>query len=184
MGYGSNRWQKGLWIGGVLALLWASQPANAFVEDEFRPPEEDAPPFDVPETGLFFPRIIYDEQGDDVTRVPYHPTGYNDTAFIKREKFQILKWQQDPPNFVIVFVEDSTPYQYESAEVDIMVRIGHFDRLKNLIEASRVVRTSIPIQKGINRIPINVMNYKGDIVQAKLIGVRMKQAYQPIELAD
>jgi hypothetical protein len=65
-----------------------------------------------------------------------------------------------------------------------MVRIGHFDRLKNLIEASRVVRTSIPIQKGINRIPINVMNYKGDIVQAKLIGVRMKQAYQPVELGD
>jgi len=170
---------------GFLALALAGvDAAQAFVEDEFRPPEEDAPPFDVPETGLFFPRIIYDEHGDDVTRVPYHPTGYNDTAFIKREKFQILKWQQDPPNFVIIFVEDSTPYQYEKAEVDIRVRIGHFDRLRNMITASEVVRTGIPIQKGINRIPINIMNYKGDIVQANIVGVRMKQAYQPIELGD
>jgi hypothetical protein len=169
---------------GFLLMALSASLAAAYVEDEFRPPEEDAPPFDVPETGLFFPRIIYDEDGDEVTRVPYHPTGYNDTAFIMREKFQILRWQQDPPNFVIIFVEDSTPYQYESAEVDIMVRIGHYDRLRNMVEASRVVRTGIPIQKGINRIPINVMNYKGDIVKANLIGVRMKQNYQPVELGE
>lgn len=167
-------------LGGMIAAL----PALAYVEDEFSPPEEGAPPFDVPETGLLFPRTIYDDNGDDVTREPYSPTGYNDTAFIKREKFQVLKWQQDPPNFVIVFIEDSTPYQYEWAEVDIMVRIGHFDRLRNLIEANRVVRTGLRIQKGINRIPINIMNYKGDIVKANLTGVRMKQAYQPVELGD
>lgn len=165
-------------------LVSATWPAYAFVEDEFRPPEEEALPFDVPETGLFFPRIIYDDNGDEVTRVPYHPTGNNDTAFIKREKFQILRWQQDPPNFVIIFVEDSTPYQYESAEIDVLVRIGHFDRLRNILEASRVERKGIPIRKGINRIPINIMNYKGDIVKANIIGVRMKQAYQPVELGD
>jgi hypothetical protein len=151
-----------------LALLsaTAAMPALSFVEDEFRPPEaeEGAPPFDVPETGLLFPRTIYDDNGDEVTRVPYHPTGYNDTAFVRREKFQILDWQQDPPNFVIVF--------------------GHLDRLRNMIEANRVVRTGIRIQKGINRVPINIMNYKGDIVKANLVGVRMKQAYQPIELGD
>ncbi len=153
-------------------------------EEDFRPPEEDAPPFDVPQTGLLFPRKIYDVHGDEVTRVPYHPTGYNDTAFIRREKFQISHWQQDPPNFVIVFIEDSTPYQYSHAEVDLEVRIGHYDRQRNMVEANRVRRTGIPIQKGINRIPINVMNYKGDIVHARLLAVRMRLPYHPVELGD
>ena len=139
--------------------------------------------FDHSRTGLTYERNVYIE-GDNVTFIPYYPTSYNDTRDIGRWKFYIEKWDVDPPNFIILYVRDDTNYFYNKVTIDIHLTIAHLDRAGNNVTASDVRRTGIPLTKGLNRIPININNFKGDIVKAHITGVYPSLPYQPIETSE
>lgn len=159
-------------------------PFAALAEDEedFEITEEGKF-FDHSRTGLFYRRKLYVE-GDDVTRFPYVPTYYNDTRDVGAWRPYISHWEQDPPSFLTLWLYDDRPFNYVKAEIDLKVIIGHYDRDMNLVPASQVVLNSVPIENGINRIPINIHNYKGDIVWVRLIGVRQKMPITAIEPMD
>lgn len=168
----------------LLVLLGAiSATVHADADDEDFAVEEEGILFDYPATGLMHKRNVYVE-GDDVTNVPNYPTSYNDTRDIKQWKVYVSHWEQDPPSFLTVYITDDSPYAYSKASIDLRVTIGQYDRAKNMVPASMVVVREISIGKGVNRIPINIHNYKGDIVSVKLIGVNQKIPIHPIDFTD
>ena len=167
----------------ALFLGFAATAVHAVGEDEDFEVEEEGMLFDHARTGLMHKRNVYVE-GDDVTNVPNYPTSYNDTRDIKQWKIYVSHWEQDPPSFLTVYITDDSPYAYSKASIDLRVTIGQYDRAKNVIPASRVVVNNIPLEKGVNRIPINIHNYKGDIVSVHLVGVNQKIPIHPIDFTD
>lgn len=163
----------------LIATVMTGQPAQADGEEDFSV-EEEGMAFDHARTGMFYRRNVYID-GDDVTHTPYYPIGGNDTRNIRQMKFYVDKIEQDPPNQITVYVRDDSTYFYNTAFVDVRVTIAQADRLGNNIAINQAIRENVPIQKGINRIPVNIHHYKGDIVKAHLIGVRIGMSYLPIE---
>lgn len=155
---------------------------SSYEAEDFEEQEEGVL-FDYPRTGLMYRRNLYMD-GDNVTFVPNYPTSYNDTRDIRGWKIFVSHWEQDPPSFINVYIRDDSPYHYSKASIDLKVSIGHYDRAHNLVVASEVSRQGIPITNGLNRIPVNIHNYKGDIVQVKLTGVQQTIPYQPIEVVE
>lgn len=145
--------------------------------------QEEGMVFDPSRTGLMYRRNLYIE-GDNVTFLPQGTTSYNDTRDTRQWKVYISHWEQDPPSHITVWVQDETPYPHTKAAVDLRVTIGHYDRAKNLIPANQVIRRDIPIDKGINRIPINIHNYAGDVVWVHLIGFNQKLPIRGIDIID
>lgn len=145
-------------------------------------PEELFKPFD---TGLYFKRRMYLE-GDVVTHITYYPTAYNDTRDMRQWKIYISHWEQDPPGFVNIYVYDDSPHSnnFGKSEIDMQLTINHYDHLRNLVEASRRVLHGIPVEKGLTRIPFNIHNYKGDIVQVKLLDVRQRFSIKPLDVVE
>lgn len=169
----------------LLAILlgFVAAPVRANADDEDFEVEEEGMLFDHSRTGLMHKRKVYVE-GDDVTHLLYYPTAYNDTRDIKQWKIYVSHWEQDPPSFLTAYITDDSPYAYSKASIDLRVTIGQYDRAQNMIPANRVVVRNIPIGKGVNRIPINIHNYKGDIVSVHLVGVNQKIAIHPISVTD
>jgi hypothetical protein len=157
--------------------------ALAEADEEDFEVQEEGMLFDHPRTGLMYRRNVYVE-GDDVTHRPNYPTAYNDTRDIRQWKIFISHWEQDPPSFLTVYMMDDSPYAYSKATIDLRVTIGQYDRNKNLVPASRRLVKDIPVNKGITRIPINIHNYKGDIVSVHLVGVNQKIPIHPIDFTD
>lgn len=145
--------------------------------------QEEGVLFDHARTGLLYKRNMYMD-GDNVTFVPGYPTSYNDTRDIRGWKIYVSHWEQDPPSFINVYIRDDSPYHYSKASIEIKVSIGHYDRAHNVVIANEVIRREIAISNGLNRIPVNIHNYKGDIVQVKLIGVQQAIPYHPIEVVE
>jgi len=145
--------------------------------------QEEGILFDYPRTGLMYRRNLYIE-GDNVTFLPQKSTSYNDTRDMKAWGVHIDKWEQDPPSHVTVWVRDDTPYHYSTSSIDLRVTIGHYDRAKNMVPANQIIRKGIPIQNGINRIPINIHNYAGDIVWVHLLAVNQKIPIKAIDVTD
>lgn len=145
--------------------------------------EEEGMLFDHSRTGLLYRRNLYIE-GDNATFVPYYPTSHNDTRDFRQWKIYVSHWEQDPPSWITVYIQDDSPYQYTKGTIDLKVTIGHYDRAKNMVPANQVIRREIPVTNGLNRIPINIHNYKGDIVWVNLIGVNQKIPIHPIDVAD
>ncbi len=83
---------------------------------------------------------------------------------------------------MIVYINDDSIYHYKKAEIDLRIRIGHYDRAKNLVEANETMMENIPIQRGVNRIPMAIHNYKGDVVHVHLLGVRQKLPISAIDV--
>lgn len=168
----------------LLLCFLLLMPLAVWAEDEedFEITEEGKF-FDHSRTGLLYRRKLYVE-GDDVTQYPYVPTYYNDTRDIGAWRPFISHWEQDPPSFITLWLYDDRPFNYVKAEVDLKVIIGHYDRDSNMVPANQVLVTNIPIENGMNRIPININNYKGDIVWVRLVGVRQKMPITPIEPVD
>ncbi len=163
-------------------LFLSMQAVLADDEEEFEVREEGQL-FDHARTGLYFKRTLYHE-GENVTYVPYFPTLHNSTQDVRQWKIYVSHWEQDPPSFVTVYINDDSVYQYSKAEIDLRIRIGHHDRASNLVPANESVVQNIPIQKGVNRIPMAIHNYKGDIVQVHLLDVRQKIPIKAIDIVD
>jgi hypothetical protein len=167
----------------LFALLLAlSLTARAEDEEDFDVTEEGKV-FDHSRTGLLYRRKLYIE-GDEVTRVPNYPTSYNDTRDTRAWKIYVSHWEQDPPSFITVWMQDDSTFMYSKAEIDLRVTIGHYDRDSNMVPANQVIVRGIPLEKGINRVPININNYKGDIVWVHLIGVRQKIPITAVEVVE
>lgn len=164
----------------VAGVSIAQIDGSTYEAEDFEVVEEGMM-FDHARTGLHYPRNLYTD-GDNVTFVPSYPTAHNDTNYVREWKIYVSHWEQDPPNFINVFMMDDSPYFPKTSEIDLRVAIGHADRNRNLIAGDMVVVRNIQIQSGINRVPIPIHNYKGDIVSVNLIGVRQKLPYQAIEV--
>ena len=163
-----------------LCLCLCLQPAYADDDEDFEI-QEEGQLFDYPRTGLLYKRALYDEYGDKTTYIPYYPTAYNDTRDTAPWKLYISHWEQDPPSFVTVFIMDDSPNLNTKVEVDVQISIAQLDRLGHRVYSNRKLVTDIPLVKGMNRIPMNIHNYKGDIVSAQIIGSRPKTSILPIE---
>lgn len=166
----------------ILLLVLLALPAWAEDEEDFDVSEEGKV-FDHSRTGLLYRRKLY-ILGDEVTHVPGYPTSYNDTRDTRAWKIYVSHWEQDPPSFITVFMQDDSTFYYSKAEIDLRVTIGHYDRANNMVPANQVIMRGIPLEKGINRIPININNYKGDIVWVHLIGVRQKLQIKGVEVVE
>jgi hypothetical protein len=57
---------------------------------------------------------------------------------------------------------DDNPNLTIKRVVDIQISIAQLDRLGNAVYSNRNIVTDIPLEKGLNRIPMNIHNYKGD----------------------
>lgn len=156
------------------------QPAYADDDEDFEA-QEEGQKFDHPRTGLLYKRTLYDERGDRITYIPYYPTAYNSTVDNAPGKVFISHWEQDSPGFVTLYIMDDSPNLTTRREVDIQISSGQLDRLGNTVYSNRRLVTNISLEKGMNRIPMNIHNYKGDIVSAKLLGNRPKTTILPIE---
>lgn len=167
-------------IGG-LALSLCYNPSSWADDDEDFLVQEDSEFFEHARTGLMYKRTLYDN-GEDVTFVPNYPTSYNSTNDSRSWKVYISHWEQDPPSFVTLFVMDDTPNLYRKNEIDLEISINHFDHNKNMVEASKKQFVGIELVKGINRIPLNIHNYKGDVVSVKMRGQRPKQSIGAFEV--
>lgn len=177
---------------GLLFALAGLVPASLLAQNGIDGSTYEAEDFDVEEegmlfdhsrTGLLYRRNLYIE-GDNATFVPYYPTSHNDTRDFRQWKIYVSHWEQDPPSWITVYIQDDSPYQYTKGTIDLKVTIGHYDRAKNMVPANQVIRREIPVTNGLNRIPINIHNYKGDIVWVNLIGVNQKIPIHPIDVAD
>ncbi len=168
----------------LLFVFVFALPLAAVAEDEedFEVVEEGKV-FEHSRTGLLYRRKLY-IQGDEVTHVPNYPTSYNDTRDTRAWKIYVSHWEQDPPSFITVFMQDDSTFYYSKAEIDLRVTIGHYDRANNMVPANQVIVRGIPLEKGINRVPININNYKGDIVWVHLIGVRQRLPIKGVEVVE
>jgi hypothetical protein len=168
-----------------LFLCLHLQPAYADDEEDFEP-QEDGQMFDTARTGLLYKRALY-QSGEDstagynITYVPYYPTQYAGTVDISPGGTYISHWEQDPPSFVIVYINNDTARLITKIDLDFTISIGQADRLGNYVTANRKLITGVSLDKGINRIPVAIHNYKGDIVSVKLAAQRPTFAILPIE---
>ena len=153
---------------------------NSSYESEDFEVTEEGMVFDHSRTGLLYKRNLY-IRGDNVTFLPQGPTAYNDTRDVRDWKIYVSHWEQDAPNFVIVYIRDDSNFYYSRGTIDLKVTIGHYDRNRNMVEANEVVRRDLPVERGLNRYPINIMNYDGDIVWVHLIGVKQKIPYHAVD---
>ncbi len=168
-----------------LILCLHLQPAHADDEEDFEP-QEEGQNFDIPRTGLLYKRALY-QPGEDttagynITYIPYYPTQYADTVDVMPGGIYISKWEQDPPSFVIVYINNDTARLITKIDIDFTISIGQADPLRNYISANRKFITGVPLEPGINRIPVPIHNYKGDIVSVKLAEQRPTFTILPIE---
>lgn len=165
------------WFSPLLADDWTASDTD---DDGEADPEELFKPFD---TGLFFMRRMF-EHGDVITHVPYFPTAYNDTRDVRQWKLYISHWEQDPPSFLTLYLYDDSPHNDTRSEADLLITINQYDEVRNLVEASRRVLQGVTVNKGITRVPVNIHNYKGDIVQIKILAVRQKFAIKGLEIVE
>lgn len=163
------------------------QPAYADDEEDFEVQEEGMF-FDHARTGLLYKRTDYLPEDtskiEAITYVPYFPTAYNDTRDQVPGLVYVTHWEQDPPSFVTVYLLNDSAQLTSKHEIDFEISIGHYDRAKNIVVANRKVVTGIVLEKGINRVPVNIHNYKGDIVQVRLQDQRFKYPILPIEFKN
>lgn len=162
-------------------LSWAAGEVDqsSYEAEDFEIQEEGML-FDPARTGLMYRRNVY-EQDENRTFVSQQPSAYNDTTETRAWTVHITHWEVDPPSFINVFILDDTPYQYKEALVDLQVRIGQLDRQGNMITTNTMQKTDIPVKNGMNRVPLNIHNYAGDIVSIFITGARQKLPYHPIE---
>ena len=144
---------------------------------------EDGVMFDIQRYGLMFLRNLY-FNGDDVTSTIPYPTYYNDTRYIGRWKPYISHWEYEPPNFVVLYLNNDMPLPASETKIDLRVTVGSLDRAGNLVPANVAVRERIPVNSGINRIPINIQVYKGDIVRVQLMDIVQKLQILELEVTD
>lgn len=166
----------------LFCLCLCAQAAYADDEEDFDP-QEEGKVFDHAKTGLLFKRAMYND-GENITFVPYFPITYNDTREFIPGKIYVTHWEQDPPSFLTVYINNDTPKLTSVHEIDVQISIAQHDWAKNNIYANRKIIRGITLGKGINRVPVNIHNYKGDIVEVRLLGQRMIFPILPIEVAD
>ena len=80
-----------------------------------------------------------------------------------------------------MFINNDTVRLLTKIDIDFNISIGQADRLGNYVTASHRLVTNVSLVPGINRIPVPIHNYKGDIVSVKLAGQRPSFAILPIE---
>lgn len=165
----------------LFCLCFFLQSVYADDEEDFEVQEEGMV-FDHARTGLLYKRALYQNEVD-VTFVPYFPSIYNDTRNQVPGLVYVTHWEQDPPSFVTVYILNDTPKLTSVHEIDVQISIAHLDRAKNNVYANRKIVRGITLEKGINRIPMNIHNYKGDVVEVRLLAQRMKFPILPIEVA-
>jgi len=114
--------------------------------------------------------------------IPYYPRVYNDTRDVMRWATYIASAEQDPPNAIILHIQDDSPELNRSKVVDVQVEVGYFDDVKNFILKDMRVVTNISIEKGFNRIVVYIHNEKADPARIRLLAVRPKTAITPFSV--
>ncbi len=103
--------------------------------------------------------------------VPYFQ---NDTRDVDFGRVYISSWRFDPPNAFVVRVYDDRPTLAQQSWVDVMVQVGVYDDARNLIVRDRRIVRDVPISPGETVIPVYIHNEIGDIIHARVLGVRNK----------
>jgi len=119
-----------------------------------------------------------------VDGIPYYPRVYNDTSDVMRWATYIASAEQDPPNAMILHIQDDSPELNRSKVVDVQVEVGYFDDVKNFILKDMRVVKNIPIEKGFNRIVVYIHNEKADPARIRLLAVRPKTAITPFSVTQ
>lgn len=172
------------WLALFLLLVSCAVCAEDTTDGEDFEEVEEGMKFDVQRYGLFFKRNLY-VNGDNVTTVIPGPTEYNDTRDVGRWKPYVSHWVYEPPGFIVVYINDDSPHlTTRETEVDLLVTIAAYDRARNLIPASTVKREGVLLHPGINRVPINIHVYNGDILSVRMQGVRQKIPIMELDVAD
>lgn len=168
-----------------LVLCLYLQPARADDDEDFEP-QEEGQMFDMARTGLLFKRRLFEEgmdttAGYDITYVPYYPTAHAGTQDVAPGGTYISHWEAEPPSFVIVYINNDTARLINRLEIDFNISIGQADRLNNYVPANRKFITNVSLLPGINRVPVPIHNFKGDIISVKLAEQRPSFTILPIE---
>ena len=166
----------------IFAAAFSAKAQDTTDGEDFDEVEEGIK-FDIQRYGLLFRRNLY-YNGDNVTATIPYPTYYNDTRFIGRWKPYISSWEYEPPGFIVLYLYNDMPLFTSETLVDLKITVGSYDRADNLVPANSVDRTRIRINNGMNRIPINIHVYKGDIVRVQLMDIAQKLQILELEVAD
>lgn len=166
----------------ICTLILSAQAQDTTDGEDFDEVEEGIK-FDIQRYGLLFRRNLY-YNGENVTSIIPYPTYYNDTRYVGRWKPYIASWEYEPPSFIVLYLNNDMPQPSSETFIDLRVTVGSYDRADNLIPASSVDRNRIRINSGMNRIPINIHVYKGDIVRVQLMDIAQKLQILELEVAD
>ena len=171
------------WLLCLLLLFCSSARSEDTYEGEDFEEVEEGIKFDIQRYGLLFRRNLYVD-GDNVTTAVPYPTYYNDTRDTGRWKPYISHWEYEPPGFIVLYLNNDLPLPSSETSIDLKITVGSYDRAGNLVVASQVDRNKIRISSGINRIPVNIHVYKGDIVRVQLMDIAQKVPILELEVAD
>ncbi len=114
----------------------------------------------------------------------YYPRIHSDTRDQGRWRIFIESFYQDPPSTIIVYIYNDSPQVKWETEVDLLVEIGWFDYAVNYMRESHRIVKDIPILPGMNKVPVQVHNDKGQVVRARLLAVRSDQPIEPFSATE
>jgi hypothetical protein len=102
----------------------------------------------------------------------YWPRGYNDTSNQGTWKVYIKSWDSDPPNTVWVYVVNDSPALQKYTEGNLIVNTGWLGQTGGFWPENTAYANNLKLKQGVNRIPVNIHHVKGQIIRAKLTGVK------------
>lgn len=131
-------------------------------------------------SGRIYPDNYQPEAGEDVPwefdqRATYFPRSYASTYDMRMWAVYIHSAEIDPPTSVTVYIYDDTPVLSQEKIADLQVLVGRWDGARNFIPyRSRIIRDIELTQGGLTRVPVNIHNYRAEIVITKLLRVQPK----------
>jgi hypothetical protein len=172
------------WLRWALLTLCLAVSLSAVAEDDEEDfdVQEEGVPFDHTRTGLHFKRILYDDNMVPITNTPYFPTKHADTSQFRAWKIFVAGWEQDPPNSLILYLRNDTTQPDYKLDVDLEVTIGHASRQGHFVQSAFREVKEIPVDPGLNRIPLYIQNFKGDLVKVDLVGVYRRIGIKDVQV--
>lgn len=117
-------------------------------------------------------------QDNEVNQTPY---AQNDTRDVDLWKIYISNWVADPPNAVVVIVNDHRPLLTRETIADLIVTIGDHDDRGQFFITSQAIITDLELLSGPNRVTVYVKNEPYQVVHANL---KVRKNIVPIKPLD
>lgn len=131
-------------------------------------------------SGRIFPDNYQPEPTENVPwqydqRATYIPRMYADTYDTRFHGVYIHSYEADPPTAVAVYIYDGSSDLVAEKTADLKVMVGRWDGANNFIlHRTRIIKDIALTLRGITRVPVNIHNYKAEIILTKLLDVRTK----------